>query len=202
MLPTKTTVQTLLFLRKPAGGPWTVKTAKAWAKKHDKKYGNVDVTDDYIHLRQREPEEFQTNSMRTIEFGKDIKAVVGRPWVAIIDNPHPKPKHNARVLFKQINDDWALHHRKHEIYNKLGRLKALNKFDRNRAKKSLNPLVLAASKKYRRLHKIPAKAITFSLDDMSEAKEILVLEFLKEWQHGQLDYTIPKSAWQKGRRYK
>lgn len=200
MLPKKTAIQSLLFSRKPVGsvGSWTVKTAKAWAKKHDKKYGNVDVTDDYIHLRQREPEEFQF--LRTIEFGKGIKAHVGRPWVEIIDNPHEEPKHNARVLVNIINNDYDLHKQKHKLYERFSRQKSQKKFDKDKAIKSLRYLIQAAMRRYSRLKKIPKKAKTFSLNDLTEAVELLIVEFDHEWHSGLFDYMVPRGKWTTYRR--
>jgi len=62
-------VQTLLFPR----SSFTPETAQTWAKKHGFKSGKVDVTDQYIRLRQLPP----GGRMRTIQFqGTPIKAVV------------------------------------------------------------------------------------------------------------------------------
>jgi hypothetical protein len=69
-------VQSLLFSR--ADG-WTAEKAKSWAKKHNFKASKVDVTDQYIRLRQLDPKGFQVK--RTIPFGKGtkgIRAVVAR----------------------------------------------------------------------------------------------------------------------------
>jgi hypothetical protein len=65
--------QSLLFDR--AAG-WTVEKAKAWAKKHGHKSNKVDVTDQYVRLRQLDPNGFQVK--RTVPFGKGIRAVVAR----------------------------------------------------------------------------------------------------------------------------
>jgi hypothetical protein len=65
--------QSLLFSR--ADG-WTVEKAKAWAKKHGHKSSKVDVTDQYVRLRQLDPKGFQVK--RTVPFGKGIRAVVAR----------------------------------------------------------------------------------------------------------------------------
>jgi hypothetical protein len=67
-------VQTLLFPR----DRFTVVEAKSWAARHDWKYGDVDVTREYIHLRQRDPSEFRR--IRTIHMGgRGVEARVG--WV-------------------------------------------------------------------------------------------------------------------------
>jgi len=65
--------QSLLFDR--AAG-WTVEKAKAWAKSHGFKSGKVDVTDQYVRLRQFDPKGFAVK--RTVPFGKGIRAVVAR----------------------------------------------------------------------------------------------------------------------------
>ena len=65
--------QSLLF-SKSAG--WSVGKAKAWAKSHGYKHGKVDVTDQYIRLRQFSPKGSKVE--RTITFGRGIRAVVAR----------------------------------------------------------------------------------------------------------------------------
>jgi hypothetical protein len=68
-----THVQTLLFPR----DTYDVAAAKTWARAHGYRAGKVDVTDDYVRLRQAHPGRFKT--MRTISFGSSgIRAVVGR----------------------------------------------------------------------------------------------------------------------------
>jgi len=69
-------VQSLLFDRN-AG--WTPATAKAWAKAHGYKHGKVDVTDQYVRLRQFDPKGFKVE--RTVTFGRGIRAVVAREGV-------------------------------------------------------------------------------------------------------------------------
>lgn len=66
-------VQSLMFDRSRG---WTVVKARRWAGDHGYKYGKVDETDEYIHLRQRDPAEFKV--IRTITWGEGIKARVGR----------------------------------------------------------------------------------------------------------------------------
>ena len=65
--------QSLLFDR--AVG-WTVGKAKEWAKSHGYKTGKVDVTDQYVRLRQLDPK--GSTVKRTVTFGKGIRAVVAR----------------------------------------------------------------------------------------------------------------------------
>ena len=66
-------VQSLLFSR--AEG-WTTSKAKQWAKSHGYKHGKVDVTDQYIRLRQFDPKGLKVK--RTKTFGHGIKAIVAR----------------------------------------------------------------------------------------------------------------------------
>ncbi len=65
-------VQSLLFKR-DAG--WTVARARSWASQHGYRSSKVDVTDDYVRLRQAPPGRFAR--MRTKSFGQGIRAVVG-----------------------------------------------------------------------------------------------------------------------------
>jgi hypothetical protein len=73
--PTTTTVQTLIFDK----DKFDAKKAKAWASEHDYVSGKVDVTEDSVRLRQKDPGAFQEGSFRTISFKPGIKAVIGRP---------------------------------------------------------------------------------------------------------------------------
>lgn len=63
--------QTLLFSRRK----YTTGSAKAWARAHGYHSGKVDVTSNYIRLRQQDPSRF--SRLRTVTFSKDIKAVIG-----------------------------------------------------------------------------------------------------------------------------
>ena len=65
-------VQALLFPR----DRFTVATAKEWSARHDWKTDDVDVTDDYIHLRQEDPSHFKR--IRTVFMGgRGVEARVG-----------------------------------------------------------------------------------------------------------------------------
>ena len=65
-------IQSLLFDRRF----FDLTRARAWAKGHDRKYGDVDMKDAYIHLRQEPPSLF--SRMRTIPLGRrGVKAVIG-----------------------------------------------------------------------------------------------------------------------------
>lgn len=186
-----TDVQSLLFDR----SRYNIPAAKGWAKRHGYKYGDVDATDDYVHLRQRQPEEFQKGTFRTIVFGHGINAVVGRPWVKIIDNPHPKPDHDARVLFHAINTDWTLHRAKHALYGRLAKARAAG---RKPLLRVFRPLVKRAAKTYARWERIKAPLRkVFSETTYAGAERKLLEQFEREWKDGQLDQYIPRKVWYK-----
>jgi hypothetical protein len=69
--PDSSEVQSILFDR----SRYTVARAKAWAEKHHFRHNKVDVTVNYIRLRQKSPKLFSL--MRTKTFGRGIKAIVG-----------------------------------------------------------------------------------------------------------------------------
>jgi hypothetical protein len=71
--PIATRVQSLLFSRK-AG--WTVSRANRWAAAHGYRSRDADVTAGNVRLRQHDPKSFRR--LRTVTFGKGIKAIVGR----------------------------------------------------------------------------------------------------------------------------
>jgi len=83
-------VQSLLFSKtKHARGKkrWTETTAKAWAKKHGYRYGDVEAPAKYIRLRQFEPDSAKWD-YRTIAFGESgIKAVIAFPKRAALRLP-------------------------------------------------------------------------------------------------------------------
>ena len=70
------TVQSLLF----PTDKWTAEQASAWIDQHDdfEDYG-MDETDQYLRFRQADPGRFADGSLRTIDLGGDIRAIVGRP---------------------------------------------------------------------------------------------------------------------------
>lgn len=68
-------VQSLLFSRK-AG--WTPSKARAWARSHGRRYGNVDNSKPgYIRLRQVDPKKFRRMVLQPFGRGTGIKAVIG-----------------------------------------------------------------------------------------------------------------------------
>jgi hypothetical protein len=71
-----TEVQTLIF----EAGIWTRERAVAWAKDHGFKSSKVDETESSFRLRQKQPNLFQPESFRVIDFMdvQGIKAVIGR----------------------------------------------------------------------------------------------------------------------------
>jgi hypothetical protein len=71
-LCTASSVQALLFPR----DRFNVAGSRAWAAKHDWKFGDVDVKTDFIHLRQADPSLFKR--VRTVHFGgRGVLARVG-----------------------------------------------------------------------------------------------------------------------------
>jgi hypothetical protein len=66
-------VQSLLFRRDEG---WTAGHAKRWAQSHGYRSGSVDVTDQYVRLRQFDPG--SSTVKRTITLGRGIRAVVAR----------------------------------------------------------------------------------------------------------------------------
>lgn len=185
-----TEVQTLLFGR----AFWNRRDAAAWARKHGFKASKADVTDEYIRLRQEEPDQFQPKSFRTIDFKKGtkpIKAVIGRPWV-IVGNPRC-------VLFDTIHKNWKLHKRKHEMYAQLAKAKGTGKFTIEKARRKFKPLVTEAAKAYRREKKIkPRLSVVFPPAKINRGIDALLKEFGEYWKKGQLDQYLPRNAW--GRR--
>lgn len=71
-----TEMQTLIFSK--AEGFDTREKAVAWAKEHDRRHDKVDENEKSFRLRQREPDDFQDGSLRTIEITEGVQAVVGR----------------------------------------------------------------------------------------------------------------------------
>ena len=64
--------QTLLF----PTYKFTVAEARAWARRHGWKSDDVDVKEEYIHLRQEDPSHFRR--IRTVHFGgSGVEARVG-----------------------------------------------------------------------------------------------------------------------------
>ena len=66
-----TETQTLLFSRHK----YDTASARAWARAHGYRSGKVDVTANYIRIRQKDPSRFRR--LRTVPFSRDIKAVIG-----------------------------------------------------------------------------------------------------------------------------
>jgi hypothetical protein len=69
-----TTVQTLIFSKER----FSPEQAKSWAKEHGFGGKEPDETDESVRIRQRDPNEFQEGSFRTIELRPGVKAVTGR----------------------------------------------------------------------------------------------------------------------------
>lgn len=69
--PTGSRVQTLLFSRHA----FTPQAAAHWARAHGYRASKIDTTADYHRIRQRDPARFVR--MRTVPFGRGVKAIVG-----------------------------------------------------------------------------------------------------------------------------
>ena len=73
-LQESTTLQTLVFDNRD----WTRERAVEWARNHDFRSDKVDETSTSFRLRQRDPDDFQEGSFRTINITTGLKAVIGR----------------------------------------------------------------------------------------------------------------------------
>ena len=81
-------VESLLFSRDDS---WTPSKAKAWAQAHGYRYGKVDITDQYIRIRQFSPKGSKVK--RTIPFGRGIRAVVAREEMKSMATTREAPRH-------------------------------------------------------------------------------------------------------------
>lgn len=68
-------VQSLLF----PSARFTPAKARTWARRHGYKGAKADETRNFVRVRQASPAKFKKSHMRTIKFGRGIKAVVGEP---------------------------------------------------------------------------------------------------------------------------
>jgi len=194
MLPKNTKIQSLLF----DAVSWNKKGAREWARKHNFSSSAVDKTDNYIRIRQFEPNLFQQNTFRTIAVGRGIKAIIGRPWVKLIGpktNPHPLPDNDARVLVETIHDNWKLHRAKHIVYGKLAKMKAANKLTAAISHRQFSSLVNAATKTYHKMAHVKKSVKPFSDKSKAQAVSLLTSEFNRYWRAGQLDHYLPRGAW-------
>ncbi len=69
-----TKMQTLIFSK----DKFSKDQAQSWAKAHSFVAEKIDETEDSFRIRQRDPEDFRTRSLRTIEIEEGITAVVGK----------------------------------------------------------------------------------------------------------------------------
>lgn len=70
-----TDVQTLIFSK----SDFNKDEAIAWAKDHKFIADKIDETSDSLRLRQKDPNDFEPDSFRTIDITKGVQAVVGKP---------------------------------------------------------------------------------------------------------------------------
>lgn len=83
-----TTVQTVLFDKES----WDAKRAKAWLKEHDMTAGKIDETGGKLRFRQRDPGDFEGDSLRTMQPGK-------KKEMAEDDDADEGKKGNRKVKF-------------------------------------------------------------------------------------------------------
>jgi len=69
-----TVVQTLIFSKEKFA---KAEDAKAWATEHDFRSDKIDETEDSWRLRQRNPEDFEPGSFKTIELDEGVQATIG-----------------------------------------------------------------------------------------------------------------------------
>lgn len=104
-------VQSLIFSKEK----WTkAEDCQAWARDHDFKADKVDETDESFRLRQFEPSECRTGSMRTIDIDEEqkIKAVGCRKKEADAPDEDPKsqrPVRNAFGLVREVTEDGTVY---------------------------------------------------------------------------------------------
>lgn len=75
-------IQSLVFDRED----FDVPSAKMWAREHGFRYGKVDVTENTIRLRQRDPGDFLPNTWGTITLRPGVQATVAVP----VDHPNAR----------------------------------------------------------------------------------------------------------------
>lgn len=68
-------VQVLLFPK----DHWTIHRAKLWAERYGHRYGHVEESDAFIHLRQHDPADYQKGTLHNSQIAKHVEAVVGIP---------------------------------------------------------------------------------------------------------------------------
>ncbi len=96
-------VQSLIFDK----DMFTEDKAKQWALDHGFKADKVDATEDSYRLRQREPEEFDPDSFRTIAITEGVQAVVGKAKTNDGKAEDSKPEdyqQQVLALLQQVNE--------------------------------------------------------------------------------------------------
>lgn len=115
------TIQTLIFSRES----YDPGKAKTWAKEHGFTATKTDDTDESIRIRQKNPDEFQEGSFRTIELTKGVKAVIGRPKKSdSTDNRAPAPTTGAFRMESKITVDGVTFDVTEQIAQAVGKLTA------------------------------------------------------------------------------
>jgi hypothetical protein len=100
-----TEVQTLIFSK----SDFTKDEVLAWAKDHKLGADKIDETEDSYRVRQKDPNDFEPDSFRTIDITKGVKAVIGKPKAkdaaAPADAPAAEPGENEELmLLRSVGD--------------------------------------------------------------------------------------------------
>jgi len=148
--------QSLLFDRS-AG--WTESKAKAWAKSHGYRYGKVDVTDQYIRIRQFDPKGFKVK--RTVPFGKGIRAVVAREESMRTTTAREAPRRRHPALKKKAAARKRPKRRArkvHAVATRRRRRKVRVEAKRSSSRRQSSSYMMEAKKKRRAKRRRPARA--------------------------------------------
>ena len=121
--------QSLLFKRDQG---WNESKAKAWAKAHGYRYGSVDVTDQYVRIRQFDPKGIKV--ARTIPFGRGIRAVVAREGVNSMATTREAHRRPRRATKKKAKSTTA---RKRPTHRRTREVAEASRPRRRRAKKAV-----------------------------------------------------------------
>lgn len=90
-----TAVQTLIFDKEF----FDKESAVEWAVEHGYKADKVDETEDSLRIRQREPDDFDQDTLRTIELTDGVQAVVGR----LLEEEDEMTEEQAKQLIDGMN---------------------------------------------------------------------------------------------------
>lgn len=97
--PRGTTIQTLLFDKRH----FTKTQAREWITKYGEAAGKADEKANFLRYRQRDPQDFEKGSLKTITLAPDVKAVIGCPKQR--NNPRPPKMSDPERAFWIFNYD-------------------------------------------------------------------------------------------------